>query len=94
MLHHIRNTKILSKLGVLTLGLSLMFMGCGGSGDGQEGEQKTAKLVYVNWAEGIAYTNLAQVVLEEKMGYDVTIQSAQAGPAYADIANGNSDAFM
>ena len=94
MLHHIKKTNLLTKLGVLTLGLSLTFMGCGGSGDGQEGEQKTAKLVYVNWAEGIAYTNLAQVVLEEKMGYDVSIQSAQVGPAYTDIAKGNSDAFM
>lgn len=93
MLHHIRKTKLLSMLGVLTLSFSLMFMGCG-SGGGQEGESKSAKLVYVNWAEGIAYTHLAQVVLEEKMGYDVQIQSAQVGPGYTDIAKGNSDAFM
>lgn len=56
--------------------------------------QKSADLVYVNWAEGIAYTNLAKNVLEEKMGYDVTITSADVGPAYASIANGDQDAFM
>jgi glycine betaine/proline transport system substrate-binding protein len=56
--------------------------------------QKTAELVYVNWAEGIAYTNLAKNILEEKMGYEVTITSADVGPAYASIANGDQDAFM
>ena len=56
--------------------------------------QKTADLVYVNWAEGIAYTNLAKNILEEKMGYEVDITSADVGPAYTAIANGDRDAFM
>lgn len=55
---------------------------------------KNADLVYVNWAEGIAYTNLAKNILEEKMGYNVNITSADAGPAYTAIANGDQDAFM
>jgi len=57
-------------------------------------EKKTANLVYVNWAEGIAYTNLAKAVLEEKMGYEVEITSAGVGPAYTAVANGDQDAFM
>ncbi len=56
--------------------------------------QKTADLVYVNWAEGIAYTNLAKNILEEKMGYEVDITAADVGPAYTAIANGDRDAFM
>lgn len=56
--------------------------------------QKTADLVYVNWAEGIAYTHLAKNILEEKMGYEVEITSADVGPAYTAIANGDQDAFM
>jgi glycine betaine/proline transport system substrate-binding protein len=59
----------------------------------QSGE-KSAKLVYVNWAEGIAYTNLAKVILEERMGYDVTITAADPGPAYTAVAQGDQDAFM
>ena len=55
---------------------------------------KTADLVYVNWAEGIAYTNLAKIVLEQKMGYEVSITSADVGPAYTAVANGDRDAFM
>ena len=60
----------------------------------EEQSNKTADLVYVNWAEGIAYTNLAKNVLEQKMGYEVTITSADVGPTYTAIANGDRDAFM
>jgi len=55
---------------------------------------KSAKLVYVNWAEGVAYTHLAQAVLEEKMGYDVELTVADVGPAYISIAQGDRDALM
>ncbi len=54
----------------------------------------TAELVYVNWAEGVAYTHLAKVILEEKMGYDVNITAAQVGAAYTAVAQGDKDAFM
>ncbi len=55
---------------------------------------KTANLVYANWEEGIAYTNLAKVVLEDKLGYDVTITASDVAPAYASVAAGDQDAFM
>ena len=75
------------------LAISLFFgfiAGCSGSSE----QNKEANLVYVNWAEGIAYTNLAKAVLEEKMGYEVEITSASVGPAYTAVANGDQDAFM
>lgn len=89
------NSRSVFKPVVLVLSL-ILITGISKAADNSEsGEKaKSAKLVYVNWAEGIAYTHLAQVVLEEKMGYDVEIQSAQVGPAYTDVAKGNSDAFM
>ena len=78
-----------------------LLAGCGQQQPAGEGEasmqpagDKTADLVYVNWAEGIAYTNLAKAVLEDKMGYEVTITSADAGPAYTAVAAGDKDAFM
>lgn len=55
---------------------------------------KSADLVYVNWAEGIAYTHLAKVVLEDKMGYEVKLTAADVGPAYIAVAQGDKDAFM
>jgi glycine betaine/proline transport system substrate-binding protein len=65
----------------------------GGQTDGSA-DAKTADLVYANWEEGVAYTHLAQAVLEDKMGYDVTITAADVAPSYAAIAQGDKDAFM
>ena len=81
---------MLSKLGIFVLAFGLI-TACNQK---SENETKTADLVYVNWAEGIAYTNLAKVVLEDKMGYEVEITSAGVGPAYTAVANGDADAFM
>lgn len=70
---------------------------CGGAGDGTDGGDamaKTADLVYVNWAEGVAYTHLAKVILEEDLGYDVTLTAADVAPAYTAVAQGDKDAFM
>ena len=57
-------------------------------------DAKTADLVYANWEEGIAYTHLARAVLEDKLGYTVTITAADVAPAYAAVAQGDKDAFM
>ncbi len=64
------------------------------SGCAQSSNTKTAKLAYPNWAEGIAYTHLAMVVLQDKMDYDVDITSADVGPAYTAVSQGSEDAFM
>ncbi len=55
---------------------------------------KTADLVYVNWAEGVAYTHLAEAVLRDKMGYDVNLTAADVAPGYTAVAQGSHDAFM
>ena len=63
-------------------------------GTAEQAAKKEADLVYVNWAEGIAYTHLAKVTLEDKMGYEVKITAADVGPAYTAVAQGDKDAFM
>jgi glycine betaine/proline transport system substrate-binding protein len=78
---------------LMMLMLAVTFTFANGEGE-TAGAQKTADLVYVNWEEGVAYTHLAQVVLEDKMGYDVTITAADVAPGYAAIAQGDKDAFM
>lgn len=88
---------------LLSLLLSMMFVtaGCQKSEEAATADEasaqetvKTADLVYANWEEGVAYTHLAQAVLEDKMGYDVTITAADVAPSYAAIAGGDKDAFM
>ncbi len=64
------------------------------AGQGEDASGKSADLVYANWEEGVAYTHLAQAVLEDKMGYKVTITAADVAPAYAAVAQGDKDAFM
>jgi len=82
---------------VILLGVSLALVGCQKKEETSKTAQKpakTANLVYVNWAEGVAYTHLAKVVLEDQMGYQVKITAADVAPAYTSIAQGDMDAFM
>lgn len=87
-MRHSRN-RLQALLIFFILFLLLAFSGCS-----QQQSGKTANLVYVNWVEGVDYTNLAKVVLTDKMGYDVTITAADPGPSYAAVAKGDRDAFM
>lgn len=57
-------------------------------------ESKKVKIGYVNWAEGIAMTNLAAAILEEKMGYEVELVLADVAPVFTSLANGNTDVFL
>jgi len=87
-----------SQFGLMAaLAVVFLISACGGgsgSGETADGAKKTADLVYVNWAEGVAYTHLAKVVLEDEMGYEVEITAADVAPAYAAVAQGDKDAFM
>jgi glycine betaine/proline transport system substrate-binding protein len=74
--------------------LAIGLNGCGKSATEQGAPSKDADLVYVNWAEGVAYTHLAKVVLEDLMDYEVKITAADVGPAYTAVAQGSKDAFM
>mgnify|MGYP001062107642 CR=1 FL=1 len=99
MLKRLKQATGLALMALCLVGL-IGVWGCSDSGEQQEvgetqmQEEKVADLVYVNWAEGIAYTNLAKVVLEEKGGYTVNITAADVGPAYTSVAQGDMDAFM
>lgn len=57
-------------------------------------ETKEVKIGYVNWAEGIAMTNLAQAILEDKMGYEVETVLADPAPVFTSLASGNTDVFL
>src|SRR6056297_401112 len=83
---------------ILVVAMSVVFVGCQqeeqAAETAEEEVDKTANLVYVNWEEGVAYTNLAKVVLEDQMGYEVEITAADVGPGYTAVAQGDQDAFM
>jgi glycine betaine/proline transport system substrate-binding protein len=52
------------------------------------------RLAYVNWAEGIAMTNLVRAVLEDEMGYRVKMTMADPAPLFTSLATGDNDAFL
>ncbi len=60
----------------------------------QAENEKSIKIGYVNWSEGIAITNLAKVVLEDRLGYEVELTMGDVGPIYASVASGDYDAFL
>jgi glycine betaine/proline transport system substrate-binding protein len=86
----------------LLMGLAVL-AGCGQGETQPQGDNNqqasdapkgAVKLGYVNWAEGIAMTNLAKVILEDKMNYEVEITMADVGPVFTSVAKGNYDAFL
>jgi len=85
-------TKMITMMLILFVSSTALFA-MGQQGGAAENAKK-ANLVYVNWEEGVAYTHLAKAVLEDMMGYEVTITAAEAGIAYTSVAQGDQDAFM
>ncbi|AKQ67888.1 Glycine betaine ABC transport system, glycine betaine-binding protein OpuAC [Myxococcus hansupus] len=57
-------------------------------------KKPVVRIVYVNWAEGVAMTHLVQAVLEDKMGYQVKTTMADVAPVFASLANGDADFFL
>jgi glycine betaine/proline transport system substrate-binding protein len=88
----------------LLVAVGVTLAGCGRSDQGEqqaadEGAAGTAaakelRFVYVNWADGVAITNLARAILEDRLGYEVEMIQADVGPVYASVADGDADAFL
>jgi len=98
----VKSNKLLLVVLSLVLVLSLV-AGCSNQeapapdqeNDGAQ-EQPKEKITfgYVNWAEGIAMTHLAQAIVEDKLGYEVETQQADVALVFQGVANGDFDAFM
>lgn len=89
--------KALKSIALMSVGLitAVSLAACGTSDKSKGGgSSKNVELGYVNWAEGVAMTNLAKVVLEEKMGYKVEMTEADPGVIFTSLAEGDTDAFL
>jgi glycine betaine/proline transport system substrate-binding protein len=85
---------------LLTGAIFLTFAACqSGSKKGEATEEKDSvksqeiSILYPNWAEGIAFTHLAQAALIDK-GYNIKVTPLEPGPIYASIAKGDADVMM
>ena len=85
--------KLMSLL--VIVGLAFAISSCGGGKKGAEEEKKEVTILYPNWGEGIAFTHLAQVALEDK-GYEVEIINLEPGLIYGELSKDNAkgDVFL
>ncbi len=65
----------------------------GGAGEAEAEPAGEVDLLYVEWADAIATTYVAQVVLEE-MGYDVNTISVSAAAMWEGIAAGDAEGML
>ncbi len=78
-------------LGMALIAVALV-TGCGPQPPAEE-TKGTVRLAYVNWAEGVAVTHLATVLLKD-MGYDVEATMADVAPIYTSVAQGDQDIMI
>lgn len=52
------------------------------------------KIAYPTWAEGVALTHLAAVIIEEELGIDVELTKAEPNVIFEAVANGDQDVFL
>lgn len=93
----------LKSIAALLMGVAVFSLtACNGGQDGdkKEGdkekkkEKKEVTILYPNWAEGVAFTHLAKIALEDK-NYEVTLKQKEAGAIYASLAKGKeADLFL
>jgi glycine betaine/proline transport system substrate-binding protein len=92
------NLKETRNLGLLFIfGLALIISSCAGNKDTEDSteEPKEVTILYPNWAEGIAFTHLAKIALEEK-GYEVELTNLEPGLIYGELSKEDSkgDVFL
>jgi len=85
---------LLACLAVTVLAFTACNSGNEGTNDkGKAKKQKSIKLVYVEWSDAVASTNVMQILLED-MGYKVETLPVSAAAMWQSVATGNADAMV
>ena len=56
--------------------------------------ERVVNFGYVNWAEGVAMTNVVKAILEDELDYKVNATMADAGVIFTSLADGDTDFFI
>ncbi len=77
----------------IVLAMAVAISSC--KGGKKEEEQQEVTILYPNWAEGVAFTHLAKVALEDK-GYKVEIVNLEPGLIYGELSKDDpkGDVFL
>lgn len=85
---------MIKKMGILFLLLLSMGVLMSACSESEAEEAQEVKIPYVDWACASAKTHLVAGILEDEMGYDVTLTMADPGVVYTDLAGGNQDFYV
>ncbi len=91
---HFKTKNFLSLM--LVVSITLLISSCAGEGKKDAADEKeTVSILYPNWAEGIAFTHLAKVALEEN-NFEVELTNLEPGLIYGELSKEDSkgDVFL
>lgn len=79
----------------IVMSLTLLMTSCNSGKKSNSKETKEVSILYPNWAEGIAFTYLAKVALENN-GFEAKLTNLEPGLIYGELSKDNSkgDVFM
>lgn len=84
------NTQFRRLSGLIIVALILFTaVSCNNKKKNAASDEKKITILYPNWAEGVAFTNLAKVALEAS-GYEVTLFNLEPGLIYGELSKDNS----
>lgn len=86
--HLISSSMLVGILGALMIG----FASCQNS-DKME-EEKTIRIVYANWSEGVAMTHLTSEILEKHLGYEVITKMTDVASVFEHLNSAEYDVFV
>ena len=90
MTKFIRYIALISFVGLL----GVLFVSCPTGTESNNTKAPNVSLTTPQWAEGVAIAALAEVLLEEELNYDVTVEYLNVDDGYSSVADGTNDAFM
>ncbi|MFO8055191.1 MAG: glycine betaine ABC transporter substrate-binding protein [Bacteroidales bacterium] len=64
------------------------------SGPEKAEDPRVIKLVYTDWSESVAITNLARILLEEHLEYEVILKLTDVESAYREVSKQEADLFL
>lgn len=74
--------------------IALITLLVAGAGCGGAAKKETITIALTPWSSTIPSTNIAKILIEENLGYEVRVQKADVGPTFSGLASGDLDVFL
>ena len=78
---------------IMMILLTTFMPGCQRPSQDQDEKDKTVRIVYTEWSEAVALTHLSEILLEDKLEYEVQTKLTEVESAYKEVAEGKAHVF-